>query len=210
MGGEPLRLTRALAHDLRASVHGLQLALDMLGGAIGADAQGNAGRYLGLARAEVAQLDRTVEQLGLWIRLLGGDYRVRPQRVELGAMLRERLQNRPDGPEAQVPVLADKQLLAAALDGLVDFLKAYAPGDEAGIRLHADGRLEVYGPPSLLPVFETVTAGPVPDMQVAKGPAVWLVGPSLAVGTCLACGGDVTLQRGDGSCTLSLEWPQYQ
>ncbi|HLN64619.1 MAG TPA: hypothetical protein VK464_24100 [Symbiobacteriaceae bacterium] len=207
MGSEPLRLTRALAHDLRASVHGLQMALDMLGGSIKGGDGSPVDRYLGLARAEAAQLDRTVEQLGLWVRLLGGDFRVHPQRVELGALLRQRMNGRAETPEAPVPAMADKQLLVPALDGLYDFLKAYAPGDEAGVRLFPDGRMEVYGSGSLLPVFRTVTAGPVPDMQVAGGPAVWLVGPALAVGTCRACGGTVRVEASDTACSLWLTWP---
>jgi signal transduction histidine kinase len=84
-GSDPLRLTRALTQDLRASLHGLRLALDMMAGVLQGGEAGPVGRFLGMARTEAAQLDRLVEQLGLWIRLMGGDYKVHLQRLDLGA-----------------------------------------------------------------------------------------------------------------------------
>jgi len=195
-----LRLTRALTQDLQASVHGLRLALDMMAGA-----PDDAGRYLGMARDEADRLERHVEQLGLWIRLLGGDVKVRPRRVDLRTVAAERLKELADLPDGPVTVLADKSLLLPALDGLRDFLKAYAlPRDSAGVRIHADGELELFGSPSLLPVLQTVVDNPVPDLAAAKGPAIWLIGPALAVATCRASDGTVWLERSEPGCSLWL------
>jgi len=208
--GDSLRLTRALAQDLRASVHGLRMALEMMAGALvpGAAADG-ADRYLGMARAETEHLDRLVEQLGLWIRLLGGDVKVRLQRLDLRTVAAERLDGLAGEPERPVVIEADRSLLVPALDGLRDVLNAYAlPRENAGIRIHPEGELELYGPPSLLPVLQSVVDNPVPDLAVAKGPAMWLVGPSLAVATCRACGGTVWLERGATGCALWLAWKQ--
>lgn len=207
--GDSLRLTRALAHDLRASVHGLRMALEMMAGALSPDGSGGAGRYLGMAQHEAAQLERLVEQLGLWIRLLGGDLKVRLQRFDLRAAAAERLDELLD-PAAQpepVIVMADKQLMVPALDGLRDFLKAYAlPREHVGVRVHPDGEMELFGPPSLLPVLQSVVENPVPDLAVAKGPAMWLVGPSLAVATCRASDGTVWLEQCEAGCALWLAW----
>lgn len=208
VGGQPQRLTRALAHDLRASLHGLKMALEMMSKTIPADAA-DAVRYLGMARQEAAQLDRVVEQLGLWLRLLGGDYKVRPQRTDLRVVLAERVDCVEKLPEAPVLALADRQLLPAALEGLHDFLHAYGiPGENAGMRLDADGRLCLYGPRAMLPVFRAVIDDVVPDLQVAKGPAVWLVGPSLAIAACRHCGGTVWLSGEGDRVELWLEWPR--
>lgn len=207
-GGQPQRLTRALAHDLRASLHGLKMALDMMSKTIPAEAA-DASRYLGMARQEAAQLDRVVEQLGLWLRLLAGDYKVRPQRTDLRVVLAERVDCVEKLPESPVVALADRQLLPAALEGLHDFLHAYGvPGENAGIRLDADGRLCLYGPQAMLPVFRAVIDDIVPDLQVAKGPAVWLVGPSLAIAACRQCGGQVWLKSDAERVELWLEWPR--
>jgi hypothetical protein len=207
-GPDPLRLTRALTHDLRASLHGLSLTLEMLRSALPETAPGPADHYLGMARAEAAQLDRTVEQLGLWIRVLGGDYRVRPQRLDLRQALAERLPEWARLPDAPVMVLADRQLLHPALDGLGDFLRAYAHGPEAGgVDLLPGGQMRVFGPHALLPVLQTVVADAVPDLQAAKGPAVWLVGPALAVGACRSCAGSVRLEQQSTGCALWLNWP---
>lgn len=206
-GAEPLRLTRALTHDLRASLHGLALLLEMLSSAMSAESTAQAGRYLGMARAEAAQLDRLVEQIGLWIRVISGEYRVRHQRLDLAATLSERLGEwaRLTAGAPAVTVSADRQLLQPSLDGLRDFLAAYVSRpDEAGVELTPDGQMRLFGPPSLQPVLRTVAAGPVPDLQAAKGPAMWLVGPSLAVSACRACGGEVWLDP-DGA--LILAWP---
>lgn|GEM_PF-3068550 len=201
-----LRLTRALAQDLRASLHGLAMALEMAGGNTLPEP---AGRYVRMARAEAAQLDRTVEQLGLWIRLLTGDYRPRPRLVDLADLVQERIPCVARLPQGRVMVLADKDLLGPALEGLRDLLRAYTlPGQDAAIEVDASGRLTVSGPLSLLPVLETVAADVVPDLGSAKGPAMWLVGPALAVAGCRACGGSVALQQEDGNCCLSLQWPR--
>jgi signal transduction histidine kinase len=200
-GSDPLRLTRALTQDLRASLHGLRLALDMMAGVLQGGEAGPVGRFLGMARTEAAQLDRLVEQLGLWIRLMGGDYRVHLQRLDLGALLTERCAGTTD---TSVEVLADKGLMVPALDGLLDFLKAYAlPEERSGIRLHAGG-LVLFGPDSLLPVLQTVVDDPVPDLQAAKGPAMWLVGPALAVAACRSSGGRVWLKQEQSGCSLWL------
>ncbi|HWI60705.1 MAG TPA: histidine kinase dimerization/phospho-acceptor domain-containing protein [Symbiobacteriaceae bacterium] len=202
--GDSVRLTRALAHDLRASVHGLRMALEMMAGA-----PDGAGRYLGMARAEAAQLDRLVEQLGLWIRLLVGDVKVRPQRVDLGALAAGRFECLAPLPPAPVQVLADKALLVPALDGLSDLLKAYSlPCEQGGVRIHASGALELHGPAALLPVLRSVVESPVPDLAVAKGPAMWLVGPALAVAACRAFGGKARLEEREGRCALWLEFEQ--
>lgn len=207
--GDSLRLTRALAQDLRASVHGLRMALEMAAGEL---APGEAGRFLGLARAEADQLDRTVEQLGLWVRLLAGDVKIRLQRVDLAAAVAERPDGGPAGGgrthrDQPVFVLADRSLLAPALDGLRDFLNAYAlPREHAGVRVHPDGELELFGPLTLLPVLRAIVDNPVPDLGTARGPAVWLVGPSLAVAACRASDGTVWLERNDTGCSLWLAW----
>lgn len=197
---DSVRLTRALAQDLQASVHGLRMALEMMAGAPDA-----AGRYLGMARAEAAQLDRLVEQLSLWIRLLVGDVKVRPQRVDLGALAGGRFECLAPLPPEPVLILADRALLVPALDGLRDLLKAYSlPCEQGGVRIHADGALELYGPASLLPVLRSVVEQPVPDLAVAKGPAMWLVGPALAVAACRAVGGKVWVDEG----SLWLRFPK--
>lgn len=207
--GDSLRLTRALAHDLRASVHGLRMALEMMAGVLSADSASGAGRYLGMAQDEAAQLERLVEQLGLWIRLLGGDLKVRLQRLDLRAFAAGRLAGLLDLDGEQEPafVMADKSLMAPALEGLRDFLKAYAlPREHAGVRVYPDGEMELFGPPSLLPVLQSVVEHPVPDLAVAKGPAMWLVGPSLAVAACRASDGTVWLEQSEAGCALWLAW----
>jgi signal transduction histidine kinase len=205
---DSLRLTRALAHDLRASVHGLRMALDMMAGTLTPGGGHSAGRYLGMAQDEAAQLERTVEQLGLWIRLLGGDLKVRLQRLDLQAVAAERLLDLDgSGQTDAVIVMADKSLMVPALEGLRDFLRAYAlPRENAGVRIHTDGTMELFGPPSLLPVLQSVVENPVPDLAVAKGPAMWLVGPSLAVATCRASEGTVWLEQSEAGCALWLAW----
>ncbi|HYG57762.1 MAG TPA: hypothetical protein VD902_06805, partial [Symbiobacteriaceae bacterium] len=157
---------------------------------------------------EAAQLDRLVEQLGLWIRLLGGDYKVRSQRVDLAAVLGERLEGWLTLPAEPVAVMADKGLLLPAAEGIRDFLKAYVQhNEEAGVRVSTNGRMAVHGPLTLVPVLQTVTNSPVPDLQAAGGPAMWLIGPALAVAACRACGGEAWLEDDERHCTLWLAWP---
>jgi hypothetical protein len=206
-GTDPMRLTRALAHDLRASLHGLSLALEMLHGTMQAGAAGGAQHYLNMARAEAAQLDRTIEQLGLWIRLLGGEYRAHPQRVDLRAAAAERLAGWTPPKGEPVMAVADRTLLAAALDGLGDFLRAYAhTPDGAGLEVLSGGRMRLFGPQALVPVLRSVVAAAVPDLRAAKGPAVWLVGPALAVSACRVCGGNVWLEQNGQGGQLWLNW----
>ncbi|HYG60257.1 MAG TPA: hypothetical protein VD902_19485, partial [Symbiobacteriaceae bacterium] len=52
LGVEPLRLTRALAQDLRASVHGLRMALDMMNGVMSSCKARCVDHFLGMAQTE--------------------------------------------------------------------------------------------------------------------------------------------------------------
>ncbi|HEY3365069.1 MAG TPA: histidine kinase dimerization/phospho-acceptor domain-containing protein [Symbiobacteriaceae bacterium] len=212
---EPLKLARELAHDLRAGLHGLSMALEMAEETMPPEAGAKTRRYLSLAAAEAAQLDRTIEQLSLWLRLQGGDYRLQPERIDLREVLAERLvpdRDRqpafrvalPDGP---FPVAADPWVLAPALSGLRDFMQGLAvAGEPATVRLEPDGRLLLSGPAVWDPVFAALAADRLPDRQVTKGPVSPLIGPALAVAVCRACGGSVGCAPAGGRSGLLFTW----
>lgn len=206
-GPEPMRLAQALVHDLRASLHGLSLTLQMASGGMPEQGHQHARHFLGMATAETAALDRTIEQLGLWVRLMGDHYRPRIDRVDLRGALAEQhspVAHLPGGP---VLVYADRHLLVPALDGILSFVQACAvPGEEPRVDLTAQGQIVVRGPEHWLPVFRTVVADPVPDLQASRGPAKWLISLALAVAACRSCGGQVRLRGFKDRCELTLEW----
>ncbi|MFZ5818011.1 MAG: hypothetical protein ACOY93_22390 [Bacillota bacterium] len=217
MGAPALRLTRELAHDLRASLHGLSLALEMANDGLPEGVQGRTLRCLTLASAEVAQLDRTIEQVGLWIRLLNRDYTPRPARMDLTAVLKEYLA-RPNPlreeqhfavelPEAPVTVVGDPHIVRPALEGLVDFIRALSPGleqERPALRLE-QGRITVKGPATWLPIFESALTNLTPPPKGA-GAVRWLVGPALAVAVCRVSGGSVQVRSEKDGCSLRLHW----
>lgn len=211
MSAEPMKLAQALVHDLRASLHGLSLALEMVREELPRDENGKSSRYLDLASAEAAALDRTVEELGLWVRILGGHFRPRPERVDLRGALAERVNVMTELPDGPVAIMADRQMLAPALNGIEDFVRACSiPSDEPRVLLTENAHLVMRGPQHWRPVFETVVSSPVPDLQSAKGPAKWLVGLALAVAVCRASGGEVHLELHENRCHLHFRWIQAE
>ncbi len=209
-GPETMRLAQALVHDLRASLHGLSLALEMVRDGIGAEANQKAQRYIGMASAEAISIDHTIEQLGLWVRIVGDHYRPRIDRVDLRSILEEQhnpLAHLPSGP---VWVYADRHLLIPALDGILSFMKACAvPGEEPRADLTPQGQIIVRGPEHWLPVLRTVVSDPVPNLQASRGPAKWLIGLALAVTSCRSCGGQVSLEGSKDRCELTLQWRRH-
>lgn len=206
-GPEPMRLARALVHDLRASLHGLSLALEMVRDELSPESNSRAARCLGLALAEAAALDGTIEQIGLWIRLAGEHYRPRLDRIDLSRAVGERPGAQFVLPSAPVVVHADRHLLGPALDGIQSFVKACAiPGENACIEVTAAGELLVSGPEHWLPVLHTVVTDPIPNLNASRGPAKWMVGMALAVAACRCCGGQVRLLGTKNRCELTLAW----
>lgn len=215
MGTLPTRLTRNLTHDFRASLHGLSMALELAAEGLPPETDARIARYLSLASTEAVRLDRTVEQLGLWLRLQHGQFKVRTERLNLRDVVAERLgQARAAGatyqvevPDSPVMVVADSQLLRPSIDGLADFLTAFALQEEGAVaRLSPAGALTLVGPPAWAPIFRTAATGQLPDPTTLKGPVRWLVGLCLAGMVCRTCGGEVTAGHDSGKAVLTLTW----